>query len=187
MSKEVKRKKKPSFSRQDSHKKKRLGSKWRRPKGLQSKMRLQKKGYKRIVEVGFGTRKDEKGKINDLEVVLVFNKKDLENIDIKKQGIIISSNVGTRNKIEIIKEAEDKKINILNVKNPKDYIKNIEDKRAKIKKEKEEKQKAKEERKKAKPKKEKKGTEKKEEKEMTEEEQKEKEKKEKDKLLTKKE
>ena len=37
----VKVKKKPTFSRTDSHKKKRLGIKWRRPKGIQNKRRLQ--------------------------------------------------------------------------------------------------------------------------------------------------
>jgi len=185
---EIKKKmkaKKPKFSRQDSHKKKKLGNKWRRPKGLQAKMRLRKKGYKRSVKTGYGTPKKLRGLSKNLEIVFVNNTKDLKGIDEKNQEIIISSAVGTRKKIEIIKEAEKLKIKILNIKSPKDYIKKIEEKIAEKKKEKEAKKKEKEEKKKA-TKKEKKGVEEKVKKEMDEEEKKKGEKKEKDKILTKK-
>lgn len=176
---------KPKFSRQDSHKKKKLGDKWRRPKGLHSKMRLRKKGYKRSVKTGYGTPKSIKGTIKNLERVFVNNVNDLKNIDEKKQGIIISSTVGMKNRVEIIKEAEKLKINILNIKSPKDYIKKAEEKVEEKKKDKEVKKLEKEAKKKE-VKKEKK-LEKEVEKELTEEEQKEQEKKEKDKVLTKKE
>ena len=39
--------KKPNFIRQDAHKKGEIKKKWRRPKGLQSKMRLHKRGYRK--------------------------------------------------------------------------------------------------------------------------------------------
>ena len=38
----------PNFTRSDAHKKKRLGKSWRKPKGLQSKRSLQKKGFKKV-------------------------------------------------------------------------------------------------------------------------------------------
>ncbi len=179
------KKRKLKFSRQDSHKKKKLGKKWRKPKGLHSKMRLQKKGYKRSVKVGYETPKNMRGLSKGLEKVLVNNINDLKNINKKTQGIIISASVGIKKKIEIIKEAEKQKIEILNIKSPKEHIKKIEERLAEKKKEKEVKIKEKEEKKKL-AKKEKK-LEKKVEKELSEEEQKELAKKEKDKLLTKKE
>ncbi len=176
---------KPKFSRQDSHKKKKLGNKWKRPKGLHSKMRLQKKGYKRSVKTGYGTPTKIRGLYKNLERIFVSNVDDLKNIDEKKQGVIISSTVGIKKRIEIMKEAEKLKIKNLNIKSPKDYIKKIEEKIEEKKKDKETKKKEKEEKKKE-AKKEKK-LEKEVEKELSEEEQKELAKKEKDKVLTKKE
>ncbi len=183
MIKEELRKKKPKFKRQDSHKKKRLKDKWKRPKGLHSKMRLNKKGYRKIVEVGYGNKKTQRSLIENLEVVYVNNLGQLKNIDKKKQGIIINSNVGNKKKIEIIKQAEKGKIKILNIKNPKGFMEKIDEQRKREKEEKEKKGKEKKEKKKAeKPKK------KEEEKEEVDEEEKKKqEKKEKDKVLTKKE
>ncbi len=188
MTSETKKKvKKPKFSRQDSHKKKRLGEKWRKPKGLQSKMRLHKKGYNVSVKTGYGTDKKTKYLMKGLQKVTVNNVDELRNIDEKKQGIIISKKVGKRKRIEIIKEAEKNKIKILNIKSPQDYVKQVEERRTKDKEKKESKKKQKEEKKKEKPKKETKSIEEKLEKEMTEEEIKEQAKREKDKVLTKKE
>ena len=184
MKKVNKKSRKPTFSRQDSHKKKRLGNKWRKPKGLQSKMRLQKKGYKVSVKTGYGTDKKTKGLIKGLQKIIINNVKELATIDEKTQGIIISKSVGKKKKVEIIKEAEKKKIKVLSIKSPQDYIKQIEEKRKEVKEAKKEKL---EKKKKEVKKKEKKSIETKVEKNMTEDEIKEKAKKEKDKVLTKKE
>ncbi len=184
MIKEKIRKRKPEFKRQDSHKKKKLGDKWRRPKGLQSKMRLNKKGYRKIVEVGYGNKKGKRELIENLKVVYVKNLKQLKDIDNKKQGIVINSCVGNKKRIEIIKQAEKDNIKILNIKNPKEFVKNIEEKRKQEKEKKEEKEKE-GRKKKSKKTKEKPGKEEK--KEVDEEEKKNQEKKEKDKVLTKKE
>ncbi len=179
-------KKNPSFIRQDSHKKKKLGKKWRRPKGLHSKMRLQKKGYRVIVKPGYGKPNKEKKLLKGLQAVVIHNVKELEVIDEKKQGIIISSKVGNRKKVEIMNQAEKRKIEILNIKSIKEYLDLLKQKFEKRKEEKEEKKKKKEQKRKEKPKKDKKKEEKKT--EQTDEEEKKKiEKKEKDKILTKKE
>lgn len=185
--KKIKRKK-PKFSRQDAHKKKSLGYKWRRPKGLHSKMRMQKKGYKRIVKKGHGSPVSVKGFNEEgLKKVMIFNEEGLKNIDNKTQGAIISSRVSLKNKIDILQEAEKNKVKILNIKDTVGFIKEIKEKREKAKEEKEEKKKEKEDKKKAaakkKEKEEKKGVE---EKVLDDEEKKKEEKKEKDKLLTKK-
>ena len=53
--------KKPNFVRQDSHKQKEVKKKWRKPKGMQSKMRLKKKGYRKSVSIGYGSPKKVNG------------------------------------------------------------------------------------------------------------------------------
>jgi len=143
------KKKLPKFTRQSSHKKKRLGTKWRRPKGLHSKMRLQFRGYKGIVKVGFGTPKELKH-VNrqGLREILIHNLNDLEKIDGKTEGIIIAKTVGLRNKIEIIREAIKKNTTIINVKKPEEFLKRIDDGIKKKKEDKTEKKKEKEEKKK---------------------------------------
>ncbi|MFC1801126.1 50S ribosomal protein L32e [Nanoarchaeota archaeon] len=179
--------KKPNYSRQDSHKKKRLGSKWRRPKGLQSKMRLRKKGYKRSVEIGFGSPKAVKRMHKSgLMPVLVYALTDLKKIRPDKEGIVIGQTVGKRKKLELIKKADELKIKVLNVRDTAKYTEEVTNDLAERKKTKTEKL-AKKAKKKAetKPKKEEK---KKVEEETKTEEEKEKEAKlKKEKLLIKKE
>lgn len=173
------------FTAQDSHKKKRIKKRWRRPRGLHSKMRLSLRGYRKTVKLGYGNPRKKRHMRKGLRNVLVFNKNDLENID-KDAGITIA-NVGRKKKKEIVEEAVKKKITIFNVKDPQEFLKEVEEM---MKKKKQEKEKKEEEKKKVKKEKKeelaekiKKEEEKKEGK--TEEEIKEEEKKEKDKLLTK--
>ena len=193
-----KKAKKPDFIRQDAHKKPRLGTAWRKPKGLQSKMRLQKSGYRAIVKTGYGSPKDARYTTRDgFEQVMVSNISELENIDPEKEAALIRSSVGMRNKIEMLKKAVEKKIKIIDIKDPEKFIKDFEEEKKSSKKEKEEKQQKREKKKKElekeaekKADKEKKsaneGNEENEENEEKTEEEKDKEKKEHDKLLTKK-
>ncbi len=107
--------KKPTFKRQDSHKKTSLGIAWRRPTGLQSKMRHQFKGYSRRVKQGWRSPVEIRnfhGK--GVESVLVFNIADLTNVK-QSQGIIIAKTVGKKKRIEIIKKAQELKLMILNI------------------------------------------------------------------------
>ncbi len=192
----IRKAKKPTFVRSDSHKKKRVGKKWRRPRGLQSKVRLQKKGYVRKVKIGWGSPKAVKGlNKNGLKEVLVTNIQELPDSPNAQEGIIIKSSTGTRKKVDIIKKAIELNIKILNVKNPGNFLKKVEES---ILKNKAEKTKQKEEKEKKKKEKEKKAKEKEEEKKKKEgntdelskkvedEEKKKEEKKDKDKILIKK-
>jgi len=173
------KKKKPNFVRQDSHKKPKLAKNWRRPRGYHSKMRLGKAGKKLTVSTGYGSPKKAKGLTKEgLKPVLI---RSVDIKDIKEEGIIISSKLGTKKRLELLKQAKEKGLKVINIKNIDQYIKAIEDKmaakkEAKKKKEKEKKEKAE----KAKPKKKDDLADK-----VSEEDKKEKEKKEKDKLLTK--
>jgi large subunit ribosomal protein L32e len=181
------KKKKPEFIRQDAHKKAKLKKRWRRPKGLHSKMRLCHRGYRRNVEKGWGSPKEARGlHPSGLKAVLVCAVADLNKIDAKVGGGIISSGVGLKKRAEIAKAAKARGIRILNVKVD-EFLAELEEK---MKKRKELKAKWVAEKEKKKKEKETKAKEKKEEKlaeKLTEEEKKEKEKEEKEKILTKKE
>ncbi|MFH1054383.1 MAG: 50S ribosomal protein L32e [Candidatus Woesearchaeota archaeon] len=120
--------KKPKFTRQDNHKKPKLGDKWRRPKGIDSKMRLRLKGYKKSPSKGYKSPKAVKGLSKEgLKKILVYTIKDIDPINNEEEGIIISKGVGNKKRIEIIKRANEKKINVLNIKKPLEYVKNVED------------------------------------------------------------
>lgn len=180
--------KKPEFIRQESQRRKTLGRKWRKPKGIHSKMRRKFKGRRKSPSTGYSSPKEIRGfDFSGLKPIYVNSMKDLEKVDAKEEGIILSSRVGLRKKIEIIKKAAEKKIKILNIKNTEEFLKKADEQRKKEKEKREEKTKEKEKKKKEK---EKKVAEKKKEKlseKLTEEEKKEKDKKEQDKLLTQKE
>jgi large subunit ribosomal protein L32e len=108
--------KKPDFIRQEAHRHKRLGEKWRRPKGRHSKMRLKWKEKPPVVEIGYRSPKAVRGlHPSGLEDVLVYNVKDLEKLNPETQGARIASTVGKRKKIEIIKRARELGIRILNI------------------------------------------------------------------------
>ncbi|MDG7043343.1 MAG: hypothetical protein JRM98_04415, partial [Nitrososphaerota archaeon] len=47
--------KKPKFLRQESWRYKKLKPNWRKPKGIDNKMRLQEKGWPPLVKVGYRT------------------------------------------------------------------------------------------------------------------------------------
>jgi large subunit ribosomal protein L32e len=172
---------KKKFIRQDSRKKVKLGKKWRRPRGLHSKLRLQKKGHPKLVSVGYGG----KGNKKELSPVLVYSLKDLEMINPKEQCILISKTVGLRKKIEILKQSIKKQIKVSNIKDAQSFINEKEELMKKRKQEKEKANKEREEKRKQEKKetKKKESTDKKVEK--TDKDKKEEEKKEKDKLLTK--
>ncbi len=175
MKKQIKRKK-PNFVRQDIHKKKKLEKKWRKPKGWHSKMRQGKRGQRKSVSTGYGTPREIKNLTKDgLKSVHIFSIRD----KLPEKGcIVISSGLGQKKRIEIVKLAEEKGIKVSNIKDIAAYLKKAEESMA-ARKEKKLQRKKKREEKKVKKKKED-LTDK-----ISEEEQKEKQKKEKDKLLTK--
>lgn len=120
--------KNPDFIRQDAHKKKRLGSKWRRPKGLHSKIRLNLRGRARKVSIGYRTPKKVRNlHKSGMKQNIIKSENDLDSLDSKKDGIIISSSFGNRKRITILKKAKEAGFNIINFKNPEEFIKKVED------------------------------------------------------------
>ena len=166
---------KKAFVRHDSHKKKRVGSKWRKARGIQSKMRLGMRGYRKRLQIGYGSPKAVKGMHSTgVSIMLVSSVSDLDRIDAKKQGIVIAKNIGLKKRVEMVKKAQEQKIRILNIKDPAKFLSDVEQL---FKKKREEKEKKKKEKKVKKEEKEKKAAEKEKEEEK-EKEQKEVEKKE---------
>ena len=172
--------KKPRFIRQDFHKKSGLKKKWRRPKGLHSKLRLNIKGKRRYVSSGYRSPKKVRGlHKSGLQEKKISSVKDLSELDSKKHDIIISSALGNKKRIVILKKGKESDFKILNIRDPDDFIKKIEKKISEKKKVKQEEKKAIKEKT---AKKEKKLSDK-----VIEEDKKEIEKKERDKLLAKRE
>jgi large subunit ribosomal protein L32e len=131
------KKRKPNFVRQESWRYKRLKESWRRPRGLDNKMRRKIKGWPPTVNVGYRGPKVARGlHPSGYKEVLVYNTKDLAEIDPKTQAIKIAHAVGKRKRTKILVEARKKKITILNLKEVKEVV---EEKKLTEEKEKEEK------------------------------------------------
>ncbi len=114
------KRKKPTFVRQDSHKVKSLDPRWRSPRGQHSKMRKKLRGYRRLPSVGWSSPAEVRGlSRNGLRVSLAYNASDLAG----KEAVIISSRVGLKKRIEMLQKAKELKLNVLNIKEPEEYIK----------------------------------------------------------------
>ncbi|MCF7798713.1 hypothetical protein K9M74_02315 [Candidatus Woesearchaeota archaeon] len=108
--------KKPTFTRHDAHKKKRVGTGWRRPKGRQNKMRLHRKGYAKIRSTGYSSPVDVRGLSKEgLTQNVVANLKDFTTLNAKKDGVIIASTVGGRKRIVLLDFIEKNNFTLINL------------------------------------------------------------------------
>jgi len=174
--------KKPDFIREDSHKRKEVPSRWRRPKGRHSKMRHRFAGHRALPDPGYGSPTAVRGMHPlGLMPVLVHTTAELSALDKKSQGAMIGGGLGNRSRSTLLAKAKELGVTVLNFKNTDDKIKEITDQLASRK----EAKKKRADSKAAKSKEKEKAAEKKKEaeKKQTEEEKKEQEKKELDKAL----
>jgi len=107
--------KKPEFNFHDSHKKKRLSTSWRKPRGLHNKLRRQIAAKGKLVRVGYGSPKAAKGfHPCGLPEVLVNNVAELQ----KAQGFVvrIASGVGMKKRLEMQAKAAEAGLRVLNPK-----------------------------------------------------------------------
>lgn len=111
-------KRKPKFIRQDTNRAKKLKIKWRKPKGLHSKLRLNKKGHRKTPSQGYRSPKSIRG--GEKFTII----KSIE--DIIEGKLMIGGNVGLRKKVEIVKYAKEKGFTILNVPNPDKFLTDVE-------------------------------------------------------------
>ena len=122
------KKKKPRFLRQDAHKKVKLKKKWRQPKGYDSKLRRKLSGKRRHPSIGFSSPRLVRGlHPSGLKGVIINNENELKAIK-DGEGIIVSGKLGDRKRVLILKKILELKLPLLNIKNAKTYIENVENK-----------------------------------------------------------
>jgi len=91
----------------------RLEDKWRRPKGLQSKIRLRRRGA--MPNPGYGSPAIVRGlHPSGLREKMAFNAADLDGVDAKTEAVRIAAAVGKRKRIEILQKAKKLGVRVLN-------------------------------------------------------------------------
>jgi large subunit ribosomal protein L32e len=111
------KRKKPAFVRPESWRYIRLKENWRRPKGLDHKIRKKFKGWPAAVSIGYGGPKIARGlHPSGYKEILIYNAEGLLEVDPKTQAVRIAHTVGRRKRARIINEARKKRITILNLK-----------------------------------------------------------------------
>jgi large subunit ribosomal protein L32e len=117
------KKKKPDFVRSESWRYMKLKENWRRPRGLDHKMRRKIKGWPPTVSVGYKGPKVARGlHPSGYKEVLVHNAKEISNVDPKTEAARIAHTVGKKKRVQIIAEAKKKKVFILNFKPVKELV-----------------------------------------------------------------
>jgi len=107
--------KKPKFRRQESWRYKRVSEVWRKPDGIDSKMRKKMKGWPKSVQIGYRGPKVARGLHPSGYVeVLVRTVDDLNKVDPKTQAIRIAHTVGMKKRAEISVRADERGVHVLN-------------------------------------------------------------------------
>lgn len=104
-----------AFLRQEWFRFPRLGEKWRRPRGMHSKMRRHIQYRPNVVSIGYRGPKQVRGlHPSGFQEVMVFNADQLENVDPKVQAVRIGGSVGFKKRQVIEKKADELGIRVLN-------------------------------------------------------------------------
>ena len=123
-------KKRPHFKRFESWRFVRIKDQWRKPRGIDNKMRTEEKGWPKSVKVGYRGPKAVRGlHSSGYEEVMIWNTADLEKIDPETQVARIGGSVGAKKKESILEKAEELSIRILNpgVEDLEDEFEELED------------------------------------------------------------
>ncbi|MCG7844631.1 MAG: 50S ribosomal protein L32e [Methanomassiliicoccales archaeon] len=105
----------PAFKRQEWFRYSKLGEKWRKPKGIHSKMRLHLSYRPPIVSIGYrGPKMVRDYHPSGFQEVMVYNPGQVEGVDPKVQAIRIGGTVGGRKRMAITEKADELGIRILN-------------------------------------------------------------------------
>jgi large subunit ribosomal protein L32e len=111
------KRKKPKFVRPESWRYVRVKENWRRPRGLDHKMRLRYRGWPPRVSSGYGGPRATRGlHSSGYREILAHNVEALEGVDPRTQVVRIAHTVGKRKKARILTEARKRKIFVLNIK-----------------------------------------------------------------------
>jgi large subunit ribosomal protein L32e len=105
----------PKFVRQESWRYIRLAENWRKPKGVDNKMRKQVSGVPPLVKVGYRGPKKARGlHPSGYKDKLIHNIRNLEKLDPKTDAARIGHSVGRRKRIDIVNKADALGIKVLN-------------------------------------------------------------------------
>ncbi len=106
---------KPEFQGQEVWRYKRIRDRWRRPRGVDSKMRQNVKGWPKTVNVGYGGPRKARGlHPSGYEEVLVHNLNELEGLDVQTQAVKIAHTIGGKKRMDMLTKAREKGLHILN-------------------------------------------------------------------------
>jgi len=114
---EKEKRKKPNFRRQESWRYKRLDKSWRRPRGIDNKMRKKVKGWPDSPNIGYGGPKVSQGlHPSGFKEVIVHNVDELSDVKPEVEAVRIAHTVGKRKRVEIFSKAKEMGIHVLNPK-----------------------------------------------------------------------
>lgn len=121
-------KKRPHFVRQDYGVRLRVSDNyWRKPRGYHSKMRRGEAGKRKVVQAGYRSPAELRGvNLKGFRLVHVETVKQLEKINPHEEMAIMSSNIGLKKKLALVKLAERKNIKFANIKDEKKFVVDVE-------------------------------------------------------------
>jgi len=107
--------KRPRFIRMNVQGLRRIKDSWRKPRGLDNKIRICRRGYPEMVSVGYRNPKPVRGlHPSGLEEVLVYNPSQLDGLNPKRHCVRIARTVSRRKKLEIAEKAAKLKLRVVN-------------------------------------------------------------------------
>ena len=109
------KRKKPTFRRSDFWRGGSLKKGYRKPKGIDSKLRMKLKSKLKMANIGYSSPKHVKGlHPSGLKPHIVYTIMDLKNLKSKVDIVIVAGSVGTKKKKEIVDDAKKRKLKIAN-------------------------------------------------------------------------
>jgi len=107
--------KKWKFMRQSAPNTKRLGTRWKRPRGEHNKLLRRERGKGKLVSIGFGAPKELRYlHPSGLKEILISNIEGLKNVDPKTGAVRLSHSISKKKREEILKRAGELNIKVLN-------------------------------------------------------------------------